>query len=126
MHPDEEPFLKPVFSELHRRRREQAPPFEVMRERAMAQDRDRRPSGPFLTVQRLAWASAVCIAAIAVCWIEQVPTSRLPRRAQVDASERVDELITAIEQQLDRDPALTVPDYPTDVLLAENHTDFSE
>jgi hypothetical protein len=128
MKSDEEPNLKAAFVELHRRKREYAPPFAFMREHAMRQANDRQhPSWKRLVVvRRIAWTTAaVCGVAIAMWWIGQLPepASRMP--IQAGATERVDELIAAIEQHLELNDPASGFEYPTDLLLAENLTDFS-
>jgi hypothetical protein len=127
MHRDEEPNLKAAFAELHRRQREQAPPFGAVRERALRQADDRRPHTRRLSVvRRIAWGgAAACGVAIAMWWIGQLPERALPKPHQRDSRERVDELITAIERHVELQDSLSALDYPSDILLAENQSDLS-
>lgn len=119
--------MESAFAELHRRQREQAPPFGAMREHALLQAEDRRSStGRLSLVQRVAWgAVAACVIAMAMWWIGRLPEPALPKPNQVDSRERVDELITAIERHLELKDSLSALDYPSDVLLAENQSDLS-
>jgi ferric-dicitrate binding protein FerR (iron transport regulator) len=128
MHRDEETNLKAAFAELHRRQREQAPPFAAMRERALRQADDRRSSTRRLSlVQRVVWgAVAVCLMAMAAWWFGRLPEPALPKPNQVDPTTRVDELITAIERHLELKGSLSVLEYPSDILLAENQTGLAQ
>jgi hypothetical protein len=128
MHPDEESNLRAAFGELHRRQREQSPPFEVMRERAMRQLKERPPSLQCISlVQRLAFAAvAVCVAVIGMWWIGQLPRPATRKLVSVGSTVRVNELIAAIEQHVERSEPLSLPEFPTDTLLAEHESDFSQ
>ena len=114
MHPDDD--LKAPFAELQRRRREQAPAFGPMRERAL-----RRASEPPVRdrgnrmLARLALAGATCAAVMATWWAIQGPHSGTQESGTV-AKDDVEMLITAIEQHLE--VAAPAAEYPTDLLLA--------
>ena len=123
MHPDDE--LKSSFAELHRRQRERAPAFAPMREQALRKVNEPRASAQDNRVtMRLAWTGAACGVAVVIWWTAKTSWHDWLPRHHADTKENVEKLITAIEQHLeDNDMDL---DYPTDLLLVENHPDYSQ
>jgi hypothetical protein len=121
MPPDDD--LKAPFAELQRRRREQAPAFGPMRERAL------RKAGEAPEARRRNWvpacvtlAGAACAAVLGIWWATQVPRAGEKGKGE-PMQEDVETLIAAIEQHLEADsPAV---EYPTDLLLAGDSTDFA-
>src|SRR5688500_7406200 len=116
---DDESDLKHAFEELHRRQREQAPPFEAMRDRAIRGTHVRRLSpNRWAGFRWLGWAAATaCMAATATWWIGRAPEPAPSDPSREESIQRVDELLTTVEQQVDLNAAIFSPDYPTDVLL---------
>ena len=126
MHPDDEPALKAAFAELRQRRREQAPSFEPMRERALRnadESAASRPAGRVIA-PRLAWAAAVCAIALGTWWAFETSRTDGQTTQPAVATEQVENLIAAIEQQLEANSAGL--DYPTDLLLVENQADLPQ
>ena len=121
MQPDDD--LKAAFAELHRRRREHAPAFEPMRERAL-----KASESPALTrrsrlLPSLALAGATCAAVLGLWWANQVPQAG-EKESGGTAKDEVETLITAIQEHLEVEaPAVA---YPTDLLLAGDSTDFNQ
>lgn len=123
MHRDDEPELKSAFAELHRRQREQAPPFGAMRERALREAQSRPSARRFPAMRRIQWAAAsVCVAAAALWWLGRGPELTTPTASPTDSTQRVEQLLTSIEQELDLNAAISSPDFPTDILLTQNQT----
>jgi hypothetical protein len=121
MHPEHDPDLKAAFAELQRERRDQAPPFSVMRERAIREaDAPRSSPSHFHAGRRLAWAATVaCLVAVALWRIGHQPKAVSPKETRNNSMEHVDQLLTAIEQHLDFEVAMSSSEYPTDILLAD-------
>ena len=118
MQRNDDSHLKPAFAELHRRHREQAPPFGAMRERAR-----RAADGPPRRTVRAAWSLATataCIAAALAWWAMRSPAPREP--ATLASVERAEQLLDAIEH----DAAIFSPLYPTDLLLTHYDTQQSQ
>jgi hypothetical protein len=125
MQPDDEPDLKAAFAELHRRRREHAPAFEPMRERALRKANESPVARRVTSAStRLAWAGAACALAMVIWWAAQTPRDGGMSIPGTAPKENVEELITAIEQHLEVND--TGMEYPTDLLLVGNQADFSE
>ncbi|HEV7404284.1 MAG TPA: hypothetical protein VGO11_15185 [Chthoniobacteraceae bacterium] len=121
MPPESDPHFKAAFAELHRRQCAQAPALEAMRSRALrAANAGRRP------LERRRLALRISLAATGVClalfglWSLQMPQANPTASAR-----RVEQLLAAIEQQLDRNADLAEPEFefPTDLLLTQNQTD---
>ena len=93
----------------------------------MRESDDRRSSTRrLLVVPPIAWgAAAVCGVTMAMWWIGHLPERALPEPQQLHSRQRVDELITEIEQHLELKDSLSALDYPSDILLAENQSDLS-
>ncbi len=74
---------------------------------------------------RWQWAAAsVCVAAAALWWIARGPELEPPAPRTADTAQRVEEVLTAIEQELDLTAAISSPNFPTDILLTRNKTDL--
>lgn len=127
MHRDDEPDLTPAFAELHRRQRAEAPPFGAMRERALHAATARRASSKRSPgMLRVQWAAAtVGVAATALWWISRLPESTPPNASGAASAQRMEQLLTLIEQELELSAAISAPVYPTDLLLTQNPTDPS-
>lgn len=124
MQRDDDLKLQAAFAELHRRQREQVPLFGAMRDRAL-READRGPAAKRVPAWRWQWAAAsVCLAAAALWWVVRRPESLSPTPRTADAAQRVEEVLTAIEQDLDLNAAISSPDFPTDILLTQNQTDL--
>jgi ferric-dicitrate binding protein FerR (iron transport regulator) len=126
MPPESDPHFKAAFAELHRRRCAQAPSFEAMRARAQRAARAAQPSPERPRMAgRVRWAAAgACLAMLVLgwgAWLAWTP----PQKNQTASAQRVEQLLAAIEQQLDLDTDFAAPEFPTDVLLTQNQTDPS-
>jgi hypothetical protein len=119
MPPESDPHFKAAFAELHRRQCAQAPSFEAMRSRA--QRAARAGQHPRVAL-RVRWATTgACLALLALCggaWLAWRP----PATNRTASAQRVEQLLAAIEQQLDRNAERTEPEFefPTDILLTQN------
>jgi type VI protein secretion system component VasF len=119
---DEESNLQAAFAELHRRQQDQAPPFGAMRERVMREANRRPATERRLAVPWIRWAVAAgCVITTAVWWIGWQPASRQADGA--DSLQRLEQLLTAIEQQVEFHAPTSSPDYPTDLLLTSHQTE---
>jgi len=124
MPPDNEPDLKRAFAELHRRERDPAPPFAAMRERAMNRTAGRQSSAATnRTITPLLWIwgapAALCMAMAILWWHNRPPVPDSAIAQQPDSSQRVEQLLTQIEQQFKFDEAISSSTYPTDALLTQ-------
>jgi hypothetical protein len=123
MPPESDPHFKAAFAELHRRRCAHAPSVEAMRSRALqaARSATERPRTPL----RVRWATAgACAALLALgggAWLAWRPP--VPNRAA--SAQHVEQLLAAIEQQLDLNADFAPAEFPTDALLSQNQTDPS-
>ena len=123
---DDESDLKDAFARLNRSRRDQAPEFEVMRQRAL-QSVDCKSQATLDPQHRL---RAVAVAAFSFVLIGSVAwliNARPSFRQQASTGEsgsaaQLDQLIVSIEQQFNLNDALLSPNYPTDVLLTQYST----
>ena len=123
MHPDDDPNLRAGFAELHRRQREQAPPFSAMRERALRQPTERvNSSQKTWFAHRLGWTAAASAAALMTWAGLELFRRESPRTNHPSSTEQVNDLLAAIEHHVEaNEPQLEV-EYPTDLLLVENQT----
>lgn len=124
---DDEPNLQAAFAELHRRERAAAPPLSAMRQRAINQAGDRRFSARSATgLPWLAGASAaICVATVALWWSGRVPVSTPANTLEVASAQRVEQLLTSIEQHFEFDEVISSSSYPTDALLTQAGVDLS-
>jgi hypothetical protein len=121
---DNDPHFRAAFAELHRQRCSQAPSVEAMRSRAeraastqLAPERGR--------VARVRFAAAgACLALFALGWGAWLGWTRAEKNQAASAA-RVEQLLTAIEQQLELNADLAPTEFPTDVLLTQNQTELS-
>lgn len=120
MHSDnDDPELRSLFADLHRRESAGAPDYEPMKQHALLTAGDQAGArGP--SAARILWwaAPAACAAALAL-WlgITTLPSNR-PTAPQASA-QRVEQLLDSIEQHFDADEAVSAPTYATDALLTQ-------
>lgn len=127
MPPDDESHLKEPFATLHRQRREQVPPFGMMRERALrsasAGTELRHVRG--VTLRWAAFASTALVMLAAVAWRIGHEPAPAPRNTAAESAspQQVEQLLTAIEQHLELNDAIYSPTYPTDLLPTQTTTE---
>jgi hypothetical protein len=121
---DEEPILKDAFADLHRRQRDQAPPFHVTRDRALRAVENAGPRTNRLPV--IAWVTAAAAVMVATTlWIGRQSESSSLETVRVDSPGRVEQLIDSIERHLEFNAAISSPEFPSDRLLAGIQTNSS-
>ena len=126
MHRDDEADLRAAFAELQHREREQAPPFEAMRESAARRAFSATPARNVAPVVRqIAWTAAVLCCAATGWWLANRTEPGPEAPIQARSVEQVDELIAAIERHLEDEEPTSLFGYPTDVLLADNQVGFA-
>ena len=131
MPPDDETSLKAAFTELHRRERADAPPFEMMRERATKATDGRQSSRREASTRWLLWtAPAIGCAAAVLLWVSgrltlPSPVSSPAQTPQVASTEHVEQLLNSIERQMEAGEVETVPVYATDALLTQIDTSLT-
>ncbi len=98
-----------------------------MRQRAINQAGDRRFSARSATgLPWLAGASAaICVATVALWWSGRVPVSTPANTLEVASAQRVEQLLTSIEQHFEFDEVISSSSYPTDALLTQAGVDLS-
>ncbi len=116
MPPESDPHFKAGFAALHRQRCAEAPAFEPMRLRA-ERAAHARPKEP-----RAGWripiaATAVCVAFCGLWSLREWESSRTA------STQRVEQLLASIEEQIELTADFTPPKFPTDTLLTQIDTD---
>jgi hypothetical protein len=82
-----------------------------------------RAAGARRPAARLRFATAgACLALLALAWGARLLWTP-PVKKQTASAQRVEQLLTAIEQQLELSADLAPREFPTDVLLTQNQTD---
>ncbi len=120
MPPESDPHFKAAFAELHRQRCAQAPSVEAMRSRALRVVNAARPATE--RPLRVRWATAgACAVLLALggAWLARRP----PMPSPTASAQHVEQLLAAIEQQLDLHADSAPVEFPTDALLSQNQTD---
>lgn len=125
LHDDQD--LKPAFAELHRRECAPAPSFGQMRQRAMSEAGDGTSSARSVTgFLWLAGAPAAVLMAVAVLWwTGREPAPPPAKIVRVNSTQRVEQLLTSIEQQFEFNDAISSAVFPTDALLTRTDIDLS-
>lgn len=123
MPPESDPHLRAAFAEFHRRLGAEAPPLEPMLLRARRAAEAEPPAARPRMALRVSFAAAAVCLALSGLWSLQLHHSA---DHNADASaQRVEQLLAAIEEQLDRNADFAPLEFPTDILLTQNQTDPS-
>src|SRR4051812_6009296 len=107
MLPDEDPQLRAAFSELHRRERADAPPFEGMRSQAVNAAGGRQSPSHGAARRWLLWGTpAIGCAAAVLFWMSgrltaPAPVSPPAMEPQLASTEHVEQLLNSIERQIE-------------------------
>jgi len=131
MLPDEEPQLRAAFSELHRRERADAPPFEGMRSQAMNAASSRQSASHGAARRWVLWgAPAIGCAAAALFWMSgrltaPAPVSLPAKEPQLASTEHVEQLLNSIESQIETGESGAPAVYATDALLTQIDTNLT-
>jgi hypothetical protein len=131
MPPDDESSLKAAFGDLHRRERADAPPFEMMRDRAVKAKDGRQFPSRHVASRWLLWGAPVVGCAVALLlWVSgrltpPVPESSPAGEPQVASAEHVEQLLNSIERQMEVGEPDASPAYATDALLTQIDTNFA-
>ena len=97
-----------------------------MRQRALSAGDDRPSARSSMALLWLVGApAAVGIALVALWWSNHTSTPTPAKIAQVDSAQRVEQLLTAIEQHFEFDEAISSSVYPTDALLTRTDIDLA-
>ncbi len=120
---DDDCRFEEAFEKLHRRRGEQAPPFGLMRERALRPARAASPARGERIVWLRAAAFAVVLMVAAGLWWRGAGRDSEPAitTAESATAPQVEQLLDSIEEQIELNETLTFPTYPTDLLLTQYH-----
>lgn len=120
MSPDQDTSLNKAFVQLHERTRADAPPFAVMRDRAVNETHVciAHPAPIPNWLRRAALAVTACVVVAVLTWWPRHEHNDEVTFSESASLQKVESVLSSIEHQIAVNEAVFDPVYPTDILIA--------